>query len=161
MADDFDTFFEKIYSRIVRDIDYVVGDRTLAVELAQEAFIKAYERWADVCELSSPRAWVRTVGIRMGLRAQARSRKEHGLLIATSSPDAVDVVERPSVIRMDVRTAILQLPAVQRAVVVLFYFDDLGTKDIADVLSCGPSTVGVHLHNARQRLGVLLADYKR
>jgi RNA polymerase sigma factor (sigma-70 family) len=37
--------------------------------------------------------------------------------------------------------AILGLPARQRAVVVLRYYEDLSEKQIADVLGCRPGTV--------------------
>jgi RNA polymerase sigma factor (sigma-70 family) len=44
------------------------------------------------------------------------------------------------------------LPAQQRAVIALFYYEDLSVEDVAGVLGCAVSTVKVHLHRARETL---------
>jgi len=44
------------------------------------------------------------------------------------------------------------LPVQQRAVVALFYYEDLSVEDVASVLGCSVSTVKVHLHRAREAL---------
>ena len=45
-----------------------------------------------------------------------------------------------------------ELPARQRAAVVLRYWHDLDERDIADALGCRPGTVGSLLHRAIARL---------
>lgn len=49
-------------------------------------------------------------------------------------------------------TAVRSLPAQQRAVIALFYYEDLSVEDVAGVLGCSVSTVRVHLHRARETL---------
>ena len=51
-----------------------------------------------------------------------------------------------------------RLPAMQRAAVVLFYFEDRPVAEIADILGISDGSVKVHLHRARQRLMVLLGE---
>jgi RNA polymerase sigma-70 factor, ECF subfamily len=46
----------------------------------------------------------------------------------------------------------------QRAAVVLFYFEDLPLSEIASILRCSEATVRVHLHRARKRLAELLGE---
>jgi RNA polymerase sigma-70 factor (ECF subfamily) len=50
----------------------------------------------------------------------------------------------------------------QRAAIVLFYFEDRPVSEIAEILDCAPSTAKVHLHRARktlaERLGEVMAD---
>ena len=58
----------------------------------------------------------------------------------------------------DVATAIAQLAPMQRAAVVLFYWDDLPVREIAEVLEVSESTVKQHLHRARHRLADVLAE---
>jgi len=48
--------------------------------------------------------------------------------------------------------AVRSLPAQQRAVIALFYYEDLSVEDVAGVLGCSVSTVKVHLHRARETL---------
>jgi RNA polymerase sigma factor (sigma-70 family) len=54
--------------------------------------------------------------------------------------------------------AVRQLPGMQRAAVVLCYFEDLPLSEIADILRCSDATVRVHLHRARKRLAELLGE---
>jgi RNA polymerase sigma factor (sigma-70 family) len=48
--------------------------------------------------------------------------------------------------------AVRALPRQQRAVVALFYYEDLSVEDVAAVLGCSTATVKVHLHRAREAL---------
>jgi len=57
-----------------------------------------------------------------------------------------------------VRAAVLQLPARQRAVVVLHYLDDLPVSEVAAVLGCSEGTVKTHLHRARRALAGTLGE---
>jgi DNA-directed RNA polymerase specialized sigma24 family protein len=61
-------------------------------------------------------------------------------------------------IRLATRDAKHELPAQQRAVVVLFYFEDRPMEEIAAIAGCSVSTGWVHLHHARKRLGTLLSE---
>ena len=54
--------------------------------------------------------------------------------------------------------AIRTLPAQQRAVLVLFYLEDLPMAEVADLVGCSASTGFVHLHRARSRLAELLSE---
>ena len=57
-----------------------------------------------------------------------------------------------------VRAAVAGLPPKQRAVVVLFYFEDLPMTEIADLVGCSVSTGWSQLHTARRRLAALLSE---
>jgi RNA polymerase sigma-70 factor, ECF subfamily len=70
-------------------------------------------------------------------------------------------VEPPPIrgpVDVDVMRAVRQLPGMQRAAVVLCYFEDLPLSEIADILRCSDATVRVHLHRARKRLAELLGE---
>jgi RNA polymerase sigma-70 factor (ECF subfamily) len=59
---------------------------------------------------------------------------------------------------LDLIRALKQLPTQQRAAVVLYYFEDRPTAEIAHILGCSESTATVHLHKARKRLAELLGE---
>jgi DNA-directed RNA polymerase specialized sigma24 family protein len=60
--------------------------------------------------------------------------------------------------RYDVDGAIRQLPGSQRAAIVLHYYEDRPTVEIASILGCSESTARVHLHHGRKRLAQLLGE---
>ena len=51
-----------------------------------------------------------------------------------------------------------QLPADYRAVVVLFYYEDLDVREISRITGVPEATVKTRLFRARQRLKTLLAE---
>ncbi len=53
---------------------------------------------------------------------------------------------------LDVHRALLELPARQRAAIVLRYFDDLPVAEIAGLLGCGEGSVKTHLARGRSAL---------
>jgi RNA polymerase sigma factor (sigma-70 family) len=57
-----------------------------------------------------------------------------------------------------VRRALAALPARQRAVLVLRYFEDLPEAQVADLLGCSVGTVKTHTSRAIRRLRELLGD---
>ena len=58
----------------------------------------------------------------------------------------------------DVLAAVRALPGQQRAVVVLFYFEDRPMPEVAEIVGCSVSTGWNHLHRARKRLATLLDE---
>ena len=146
---EFDEFFASAYPAIVRTAALVVGDREVARELAQDAFVKALLHWKRVRTYEHPRAWVRTVAFRMALRAKARE-PERG--------DVIDPAVLDATPELDVLRAIAQLPRMQRAAVALHYLDDLPVEDVAATIGCAPSTARVHLHRGRARIAELLTE---
>lgn len=54
--------------------------------------------------------------------------------------------------------AVLSLPARQRAVTVLRYYEDLSEAQIAEVLDIAPGTVKSHAPAASRRLAELLGE---
>ena len=71
--DDFDAFFLSTYDSLTRSLTAAFGDRELASEAVQEAFVRANTRWRRVRRLDNPAAWVRRVAINL-LRDQHRRR---------------------------------------------------------------------------------------
>jgi hypothetical protein len=55
-AEAFERFCRAEYGSVVRTAWLITGDREAAVDLAQEAFARAFERWASVAELDRPGA---------------------------------------------------------------------------------------------------------
>jgi RNA polymerase sigma factor (sigma-70 family) len=149
---EFSAFFREQYRSLVRTIFLIVHDWEGAQDLAQEAFIECFSRWNHVSRFERPEAWVRRVAIRRAVRLVRRERLRpllEGQLRSFSLSGPIDI---------DVVRAIRELPAAQRAAVVLFYLEDRSVREVADILNCSPVTAKVHLHRARKRLAELLEE---
>ena len=135
----------------------MLHDYSRSEEIAQDAFVQLLRHWNKVRRYEAPGAWVRRVAIRLATRDAKREQRRSVLTRETIIQDG----EEPSPIASmhpDVIAAIRSLPTQQRAVVVLFYFEDRPMEEIAEIVGCSVSTGWVHLHRARKRLGRLLSE---
>ena len=139
---DFDQFVAKHVDDLLRTAYLIVWDEAEAEDLVQECLLKVARRWPRVRRMDQPRAYARRVLVNLavdGARGRARRHRELGAeaaasLIAIDPLPAVDT-------RAELLQALGQLPARQRAVLVLRYFNDLTEAQVAEVLGCPAGTV--------------------
>jgi RNA polymerase sigma factor (sigma-70 family) len=149
--EDYDWLFRASYPRIRRTVASIVRSPEIAEDITQEAFFKLLQEWRTVSAFDRPDAWVRRVAIRLAVRYVTREsgRAAVEATARTLPPPASDV---------DLGNAIAVLPPMQRAAVVMHYFDDLPVADVARILVVSESTVKQHLYRARHRLADLLGE---
>jgi RNA polymerase sigma-70 factor (ECF subfamily) len=143
----------------------VVHDRSLAEEVVQAAFLKAYERIGQFDRSRRFAPWFLTTVLHDAVKA-ARRRDRHLPLEALGDPGGAGWLvgreptpeerwERAET-TAEVRRALAALPAAQRAAVVARYYLGLSEAEAARALACPPGTLKWRLHAARERLRLLL-----
>ncbi|HLL50768.1 MAG TPA: sigma-70 family RNA polymerase sigma factor [Thermomicrobiales bacterium] len=151
----YEWFFRTEYPAVLKTAYLVTHDRETARDVTQEAFIQLLRHWRKVSHYERPDAWVRRVAIRIAVRQARKLRLQRSTEVEPPAPAPVQM--DPDLVR-----EIRALPAMQRAAIVLFYFEDRPVSEIAEILDCAPSTAKVHLHRARktlaERLGEVMAD---
>ena len=149
---EYDWYFRACFPRLTRTVYLMVHDQALAEDVAQEALYRMLRHWRTVSSYDQPEAWARRVAIRIAVREIQRravrpAKEQLGQHVPVASlPDP------------DVAAAVAGLAPMQRAAVVLFYWDDLPVREIAEVLEVSESTVKQHLHRARHRLAAVLGE---
>jgi RNA polymerase sigma-70 factor, ECF subfamily len=156
-VDEYRWMFAAEYPTVVRTVYLVLHDYSRSEEIAQDAFVQLLRHWNKVRRYEAPGAWVRRVAIRLATRDAKREQRR---IVLTRETIVQDRVEPSPITTIDpeLTAAIKSLPAQQRAVVVLFYFEDRPMEEIAEIAGCSVSTGWVHLHRARKRLGTLLSE---
>ena len=144
--------FRTEYEAVVRTVYLILHDRERARDITQDAFMELLIRWKRISRYERPDAWVRRVAIRMAVRFLNRERRRASL------EREIDPATLPQPVDVDLMRAIRQLPAVQRAAVVLFYFEDRPVAEVADILDVSAGAAKVALHRARKRLAELLGE---
>jgi RNA polymerase sigma-70 factor (ECF subfamily) len=147
----YDWFFRTEYPAVLKTAYLITNDREAARDVTQEAFIQLLQHWRKVSRYERPDAWVRRVAIRIAVRQNRRLRLERSVEIEPAAPPSVPM--DPDLVR-----EIRGLPAMQRAALVLFYFEDRPISEIAEILECAPATAKVHLHRGRKRLAERLGE---
>ena len=123
------------------------GDREIASDAESEALAQALRRGEGIRD---PLAWIWSAAFRIA----AGELEERGKQAPPLSEPMYELPEPAA----EVTAALRQLPAQQRAAVVLHYYADRPIREVADVLGTSTSTVAVHLHRGRKRLRELLGE---
>lgn len=150
----FERFCAAAYPELVAALTHHVGHQWLAEELAQEALIKAGDRWATVSRLASPVGWTFRVGANIGnsyfrrRRAEQRALARLGTHAPSPPPDAHD--------QFGVRQALQELAVKQREVIVLRYYLGMTADEVATALGTTPGAVRALTHRGVRRLRELL-----
>jgi RNA polymerase sigma-70 factor (sigma-E family) len=133
----------------------IVGDRSRAEEIVQEAFERCYRRWTRVSKLDRPGAWVRRVAINEAISVMRRRSTEDRTVQRIGSFDAVSSATNDPLAALDdegVWAAVRALPPEQAAAIALRYGADLSVEDIAETLGSTVPAVKSLLHRGRAAL---------
>ena len=147
----------------------IVDDASDANEVTQETFIAALRSLRNYQEKSSFKAWLYTIALNIS-RSHLRKRRIFGRLRETlkgifqvetqKPPDLEDEIIQNEE-DAAVWNSLNKLDERHRMVVVLRYFQDLPVAEIAEILSISEGTVHSRLHNAREKLRTVLAQFNR
>jgi RNA polymerase sigma-70 factor (sigma-E family) len=150
LHEDYERLFHEEYRPLLRTVFLICHDHHRAEDIVQDAFLQLFKHWDKVQHLDRPGAWVRRVAIRLAVRSLRREAARRKAEIS-SVPPWVDHGQDTEILK-----AIGTLPPRQRAAVVLFYFEDRRTTEIAEFLGCSAATARVHLHRGRRHLAEVL-----
>lgn len=161
---------DKVYARAFS----MIRNEEDAIDLSQEAWVKAWQRLKQFQGDSSFLTWMTRIVINLcldKLRKQKRERaesiesleEESGGVERQMPTVTVNPTERleRSELRQRIDKALGQLSYEHRTVLILHEFEDLEYKEIAKRMQCSIGTVMSRLFYARRKMAVLMASYKR
>jgi RNA polymerase sigma factor (sigma-70 family) len=134
----------------------VLGDVYLAQDTAQEAFVVAWQKLAQLREPAAFPGWFKRIVLTQCNRLTRCKRLqilplEAGVNTSTKEPGPHHSAETQELVTK-VLQAINALPDNERLVTTLFYIDGYTQADIGEFLEVPVSTVNKRLYSARQRL---------
>jgi RNA polymerase sigma-70 factor (ECF subfamily) len=154
-ASAFEDFFFAEHERLFQALYLLTGDRSEADDLAQEALLRAYERWDRVAAMDSPAGYVYRTALnlhRSRLRAlMVRARRVFAAIPAEDLSGTVAASH-------DVRRALGQLPRGQREALILVEWLGFASEEAGRVLGIDAASVRGRLHRGRASLRGLLGD---
>ena len=115
------------------------GDWQRAEDIVQTALVKLYVSWHRVHRDGNIDAYVRTILTRTAIDEFRRAHRHRETLM--DAPPEVPARQSNSEDVIDVQRVLDQLPAGQRAVIVLRYWEDLSITETAQTLRISEGTV--------------------
>jgi len=151
--------YDRHVDRVYRLAYRMCGDESMAEELTQDTFLRAFDRLGDWRAEAPFGAWLRSVAVSVtlnGLR-RVRRRRERETLVADAEVLGRSAPPADVDLRRALGRAVDALPAEQRLVFVMHELEGYSHPEIADALDTRVGTAKARLSRARARLRDLLA----
>ena len=132
----FESFARARTARLLRFAYVLTGDRDRAADLVQDALERTLLAWPRIVNRDDPEAYVRRIIVNRHVSIWRRTRRER---LVPDPPESPYTPTDPHDAWLWAELA--QLPARQRAVLVLRFYEDLGAAQTAEVLGCSVGTV--------------------
>lgn len=175
--DAFDELVERYQRRAVSVSYRLLGNLNDALEVAQEAFIRAYRNLESLEDGDRFGSWLLRIVTNLSLnfrRDRAVGGRKISLddcILGEDSNSAQRIAEpshsetHPGAVLAAaelqgiVQAAVAALPDQQRTALVLFSIEQLPQKEVAAIMDCSVEAVKWHVFQARKKLKEQLADY--
>ena len=157
---DLEVLYRAHATALLRLAMVLTGDRPLAEELVQEAFVRLHRSGASPLP-GTERSYLRRTVINL-----SHGHHRHLAVVRRRSVEATPDAEAAEheAVRRDsqrrVAAAVRRLPARQRDCIVLHYFEDLPDSAIAETLGISTGSVKTHLSRARAALAEQLENLR-
>lgn len=143
--------------RLIRVISQFVRDLDLAQDLAQETFLRAYQRLDQFDPARRFGPWLFRIGVNLTLD-YLRKQKRRGWwslftdASADRAPDPATADPRQALdLSQEVQAVLQKLPEKHRTILVLRDLENFSTSEIAAILNRKEATIRWKLSEARQR----------
>lgn len=166
----FDELVRRYQGRVYAVAYRVTGNREDALDVSQEALLKAYRKIHTWQPTGGFVPWLLRLTSNQAIdHIRRRKRQQHERLDEAFVPNsegasvepktaATEDAVRAREIDARIREALVVLSPTQRTVFVLRHFEGLQLAEIADELGCTVGSVKVHLFRALKKLRVVLED---
>ncbi|WP_071394696.1 sigma-70 family RNA polymerase sigma factor [Bacillus tuaregi] len=159
-SDALEEMMSRYGSLVLRTAYFYLGDRFLAEDASQEAFMKAYRNWKKFRGDSSVKTWIVKITIHVCYdKLRKKSSKEQPIDPAEVMTPVHYDLEQEVIKKMEstqILKYVLQLPPHYQEVIYLYYYLDFNTLEIAKMTGTRDGTIRTRLHRARSLIEDLI-----
>ena len=146
----------------------LTGNREMANDVAQEAFIRAWKAIEKFRGDSTFSTWIYRITVNTAWTLRKKGKKHNTLNIDdTYEPIVIDEKKDPELVAINsdlssvLINALDKIPIEQRIIVELKNIEGRSHKEIADYLDISVTAAKVRLHRAHQKLRQILEEVER
>ena len=166
------TLFTETYNDVYYFALKTVKDESLAADITQETFITIFKNINNLNDTVAYPAWSRQITYRHCLQHLKKQNRETTVdenedgstLFDTVEEDRTDFIPDEKLDKEDFKKTILDivdnLPEEQRTAVILYYYDELSVKQIAEIQGVSEGTVKSRLNYARKTIKSSVETYE-
>jgi RNA polymerase sigma-70 factor (sigma-E family) len=152
---EFEEFAHARTSHLYRTAWLLVGESYQAEDLVQETLAKMFRAWRGISRIDNPAAYAQTVMVRTFVSQRRRKR-----LTEQPYAEVPEIAEYrdDAELRVSLQRALAELGPLDRAVLVLRFFEDRSVEQVAFDLGKRPGAIRTRTHRALDRLRAVLGD---
>lgn len=135
----------------------ITGDKYTSEDIVQETFITCYFHIKSLKNVEQFRSWFFKILTRIAWRYAKKQKKSvpvDNIFEKLQNKNIDESIEKYIINQQSqmLRTEIENLELKQRTVIILYYFNGLSVKEIANIIGCFEGTVKSRLYSARKKL---------
>lgn len=130
----------------------ITRDKELAAEVSQQTFIKAYtnlDSWGGGASLAP---WLTVIAAHIAINMLDKIKRRNDAPLPDDIPEEEDFSEEHEEKLAAMREAVKRLAPQDRQIIMLHYYKNMKTDEIAKTLKLSPANVLVKLHRIREKL---------
>lgn len=153
----FDSLYEKYKNVALRTAFLIVNNRADSDDIVQEAFVKAYLHIRELKNEDGFRPWLFQIVTRTAWNMGKKKSKEvpdEDILLKVDKSGRMNILDDLIISEQSllIRDIINKLDIKYRTVVVLYYYNQFSTREIAKITECLEGTVKSRLFGARKMI---------
>lgn len=150
---DINVLIEQFYSDVYRFAFRLSGNVHQAEDITQQTFLQAHRKLETLRDVSRSKSWLFTI-VRNEFRQELRRGTVTTIELDTTNEPAQ--LDRHPLDHAHLQSAIISIPDEFRDVLILFYFEELSYKEIAETLEIPIGTVMSRLARGKRHLRQVL-----
>jgi len=155
-SETYSQLIERYHRGLIQHLYNLVHDGDLAEDLAQEAFIRAYQKLNQYNPDYAFSTWLYKIADNIAYSHFKQVKLSEDIDdYEDSLPDnrpSLDEVADRTIRKEAVRTAIATLPTAYQRVITLYYWDNFSYEEIAQIMDRPVGTVRTWIHRAKEQL---------
>lgn len=153
----FEPLYSKYYDKVFALARGVLMDQDEAADAVQEIFTLVYRNLRRFDQRSKFSTWLFRVAVNRSIQ-EARKNRHKTKFVELTETSASEEPEEVEQVDPQVQAAMSLMAPADRALLVLFYWDELSLQEIADSLGCNVNAAKTRLYRARERFKVFYED---
>lgn len=150
----FEELYSKYYDKVFSIACGVLVDHDEAADAVQEIFTLVYRHLGRFDRRSRFSTWLFRIAVNRSIQ-EARRHRHRWRHVELDESSAGAAPEETDTSDPRVQAALARLAPADRALLVLFYWEELSLQEIADSLGCNVNAAKTRLYRARERFRVI------
>lgn len=150
----FEQIYSKYYDKVFAISRGILLDSEEAADAVQEIFTLVYRHLPRFDRRSKFSTWLFRVSVNRSIQ-QARRVKYKSRLVDLDAAEHASVAPEEDTSDPRIEAAMAEMAPADRALLTLFYWEELSLQEIADSLGCNVNAAKTRLYRARERFRTL------